>query len=65
MIVMAIHMAIVMASRMALFEFRFNQYVCFPIWLEHSSPALAAEKFSSLNLCVVGCMALRIGVRCL
>ena len=44
MIVMAIHMAIVMASRMALFEFRFNQYVCFPIWLEHSSPALAAEK---------------------
>ncbi len=29
MIVTAIHTAIVMASRMALFEFRLNQHVCF------------------------------------
>ena len=35
MIVTAIHMSIVMASRMNLFEFRLNRYVCFPNWLDH------------------------------
>ena len=56
MIVTVIHTVIVMASRMAFFEFRSNQSVCFPIWLEHQSPALAAENFIVEPL---------IGVRCL
>ena len=52
---MAICTAVVMASRMALLDFRWNRLVCvLSNRFEHQSPALAAEIFLSLNLCLVG-----------
>jgi len=56
MIVTAIHTAIVMASRMALFEFRLNQYVCFDLARALVSCTCGGEVF------VVGCIVLRNGV---